>query len=50
MSKNGLISYMENHMVDGLKTHLLGGLGFFKSLLVEALISVDEGLEDTSSI
>ena len=50
MRRNGLISYMENHMVDGLNTLLLSGLGVFMRLLVDTLSSVEEGVGDTSSI
>ena len=50
MRRNGLISHMENHMVDGINALLLGGLGFFRRILVETLNSVEEGVGDTSSI
>ena len=50
MRRNGLISYMENHMVDGIKTLLLGGCEIFMSHLVETLSSVEEGVGDISSI
>ena len=50
MRRNGLISYMRNHMVDGLDTLILGGLGVFMRIFVETLSSVDEGVGDTSSI
>ena len=50
MNRNGLVSYMENYMVDGLNTLLLHGLVFFMSILVETLSSVEEGVGDTSSI
>ena len=50
MRRNDLISYMENHMVDGLKTILLFGLGVFRIFLVETLSSVEEGVGETFSI
>ena len=50
MKRNILISYMENHMVDGLNNLLLCGLGIIMSNLVETLSSVEEGVGYTSSI
>ena len=48
MRRNGLISYMENHMVDGLKTLLIGGLEVSRSLLMETLSIIEEGVGYTS--
>ena len=50
MRRNSLISYIENHMVDGIDTLILGGLGVFMRIFVETLSSVDERVGDTSSI
>ena len=41
--RSGLVSYMENIMMDGHTMFLLGGLGVFKRLFVLTLSEVEEG-------
>ena len=52
LRRNGLISNMDNYMVGGINTILLGDLGVFMMLLMETLrgvdVSVEEEVQDTS--